>query len=87
MILKLSTFAVTVPSGMTSAYRNLEEARPLLYSIFQGKDSLLILRRIRDWNAQEIEGTLRAAFDEANPIRCAGKLFSRGADCTGAMVA
>jgi len=52
------------PSGIASAYRHLEEARPLLYSIFQGKDSLLILRRIRDWNAQEIEANLRAAFAE-----------------------
>lgn len=53
------------PIGMTSAYQHLQDARPLLYSIFQGKDSLMILRRIRDWNAQEIEASLRAAFDEA----------------------
>ncbi|MCI0554954.1 MAG: TetR/AcrR family transcriptional regulator [Anaerolineae bacterium] len=56
------------PAGITSAYRHLEDARPLLNSIFQGKDSLLILRRIRDWNAQEIEASLRAAFDEAESI-------------------
>src|SRR6266545_7997143 len=36
------------PPGMTSAYRHLLDARALLYRIFQGKDSLLILRRIRD---------------------------------------
>ena len=54
------------PLGMTSAYRHLEDARALLYSIFQGKDSLLILRRIRDWSAQEIEASLRAAFAEAD---------------------
>ena len=53
------------PTGMTSAYRHLEDARAPLYSIFQGKDSLLILRRIRDWSAQEIEANLRAAFAEA----------------------
>lgn len=53
------------PAGMTSAYQHLEEARPLLYAIFQGKDSLFIMRRIRDWNAQEIETNLRAAFAEA----------------------
>lgn len=52
------------PHEMTFAYRHLEEVRPLLYSIFQGRDSLLLLRRIRDWNAQEIETSLRAAFDE-----------------------
>ena len=54
------------PPGMTSAYRHLEDARALLYHIFQGKDSLLILRRIRDWSAQEIEASLRAAFAEAH---------------------
>jgi len=54
------------PPGMTSAYRHLEDARTLLYPIFQGKDSLLILRRIRDWSAEEIEASLRAAFAEAD---------------------
>ena len=54
------------PPGLTSAYRHLEDAQALLYHIFQGKDSLLILRRIRDWNAQEIEAVLRAAFVEAD---------------------
>ena len=53
------------PPGMISAYRHLEDARTLLYPIFQGKDSLMILRRIlRDWSAQEIEASLRAAFAE-----------------------
>ena len=54
------------PAGMTSAYRHLEEVRARLYSVLQGKDSLLILRRICDWNAQEIEAGLRAAFGEAD---------------------
>ncbi len=54
------------PPGMTAAYRHLEDARARLYSIFQGKDSLLILRRIREWSAQEIEANLRAAFAEAD---------------------
>jgi len=54
------------PPGMTSAYRHLEDARALLYPIFQGKDNLLILRRIRDWSAQEIEASLRTAFAEAD---------------------
>ena len=53
------------PAGMTSAYKHLDEARPLLYAIFQGRDSLFIMRRIRDWNAQEIETNLRTAFAEA----------------------
>jgi AcrR family transcriptional regulator len=52
------------PSGMALAYRHLEDARAPLYSIFQGKDSFLILRRIRDWSAEQIEANLRAAFVE-----------------------
>jgi AcrR family transcriptional regulator len=54
------------PAGMRRAYRHLEEARTVLYPLFQGKDSLLILRRLRDWMAQEIEASLRAAFAEAD---------------------
>ncbi len=54
------------PEGMTRAYRHLEDARTLLHPIFPGKDSLLILRRIRDWSAQEIEASLRAAFAEVD---------------------
>jgi hypothetical protein len=53
---------------MTSAYRHLEEARALLYSVFQGKDSLLILRRMRDWSARDIEANLRSAFPEESVI-------------------
>ena len=50
------------PHGLTSAYKHLEDARALLYSAFQGKDSLLILRRMRDWSARDIEANLRSAF-------------------------
>ena len=52
------------PEGLKSAYQHLEDSRAFLLAIFQGKDSLLIMRRIRDWNAQEIEKNLRAAFTE-----------------------
>ncbi|HZA57331.1 MAG TPA: TetR/AcrR family transcriptional regulator [Candidatus Udaeobacter sp.] len=54
------------PPGMVSVYRHLLNARALLHPIFQGKDSLPILRRIRDRSAQEIEASLRAAFAEAD---------------------
>ena len=54
------------PSKMIAAYRHLEEARARLYPIFQGKDGPLILRRMRDRSAQEIETNLRAAFAEAD---------------------
>ncbi len=54
------------PEGMTRAYRHLKDAWVRLYPIFQGKDGPLILRRIRDWSAQEIEANLRAAFAEAD---------------------
>lgn len=54
------------PHGMISAYQHLTEAQALLYSIFQGKDNLLILRRIRDTSAQELEANLHAVFEEAD---------------------
>jgi AcrR family transcriptional regulator len=54
------------PSGMLAAYRHLQEVRPLMNPIFQGKGSPLILRRMRDWSAQEIEQSLRSAFAEAD---------------------
>lgn len=55
-----------IPPQMTSAYRHLEEGRALLYPIFQGKDSQLILRQIRDRSAREIEANLRTIFVEAD---------------------
>jgi AcrR family transcriptional regulator len=55
-----------IPQEMTSAYRHLEEGRALLYPIFEGKDSQLILRQIRDRSAREIEANLRTIFAEAN---------------------
>ena len=40
-----------------------------LSPIFQGKDSLLILRRmLRDWSAQGIEASLRSAFTEMESV-------------------
>jgi AcrR family transcriptional regulator len=55
-----------VPPGMIAAYQHLDEARARLNPIFRGKDGALILRRIRDWSAQEIETNLRAVFDESD---------------------
>lgn len=52
------------PEGLKSAYQHLEDSRAMLYAIFQGKDSLIVMRRIRDWNAQEIETNLRTVFAE-----------------------
>jgi AcrR family transcriptional regulator len=54
------------PSGMVAAHRHLEAARVHLSPILQGKDGLLILRRIRARGSQEIEANLRAAFAEAD---------------------
>ena len=51
-----------IPGGLKSAYHHLEERRATLHSVFQGKDSLSLLRQLRDWNAQQIEANLRAAF-------------------------
>ena len=52
------------PPGITLVYKHLVGARAMLNPIFQGQDSLLILRRIRDRSAQQIEGALRTAFAE-----------------------
>lgn len=53
-------------AGVVSAYRHLIEARALLYPIFQSQDGQLILRRIRDGIAQDIEVALRAIFAEVD---------------------
>ena len=53
------------PPGMIAAYQHLEEAWARLYPIFQGKDGSMILRRIRDTSAQEIEANLQVAFSGA----------------------
>jgi AcrR family transcriptional regulator len=50
------------PHGMILAYQHLEAARSQVIALFQSKDSALILRRIRDRSAQEIEDSLRAVF-------------------------
>jgi AcrR family transcriptional regulator len=54
-----------MPAEMPSTYQHLEERRALLYPIFQGKDSPMILRQIRERSAREIEADLRATFGEA----------------------
>lgn len=58
--------ALEAPTGMILAYRHLEEGRTRLNSVFQGRDGPLILRRIRDMSAQEIEANLRAVFAESD---------------------
>jgi Transcriptional regulator len=57
-----------IPPQMIFAFQHLEERRARLYPVFQGKDSQLILRQIRDRSAQEIEANLRAAFREKESI-------------------
>ena len=57
-----------IPAEMTLAYQHLEQRRARLSTIFQGKDSQLILRQIRDRSAREIEANLRATFREAESI-------------------
>jgi AcrR family transcriptional regulator len=73
-----------IPKGLKLAYRHLEEARAMLHSVFQGKDSLLLLRQLRDWNAQQIESNLRAAFSAADSTI---DLSGRRADCIVTLVA
>ena len=60
-----------IPPEAISAYRHLEEGRMELYAIFNGKDSRLILRQIRERSARKIEENLRTVFagtDSAIPI-------------------
>jgi AcrR family transcriptional regulator len=52
------------PPGMAAAYRHLKEVWGRLHPIFVGNDGSLILRRIRDGSALEIEANLRSAFVE-----------------------
>lgn len=54
-----------MPPQMAASYQHLEDGRALLYPIFQGKDSQIILRQIRDRSAREIEANLRRVFGEA----------------------
>ena len=57
-----------IPSEMTLAYQHLEQRRTRLSAVFQGKDSPLILRQIRDRSAGEIEANLRAVFGETGSV-------------------
>jgi AcrR family transcriptional regulator len=54
-----------IPPQMAASYQHLEDGRALLYPIFQGKDSQILLRQIRDRSAREIEANLRRVFGEA----------------------
>jgi AcrR family transcriptional regulator len=78
-----------VPSGMISAFQHLGDVRAQLYPIFQGKDSLLIVRQLRDRSAQDIEACLRTAFVEVAssiPLGCCWRPIWQGHEsgwCTG----
>ena len=50
------------PPEMIATYRHLQEVWGRLNSIFQSRDGPLIMRRVRNSNAQAIKGNLRAAF-------------------------
>jgi AcrR family transcriptional regulator len=58
--------AIEPPLGMVAVYRHLKTAQGPVSHLFQSKDSLLLLRRIRDWNAQKMKASLHAAFSEAD---------------------
>jgi AcrR family transcriptional regulator len=53
------------PPGAEAAYRHLAEARATLLPILRGKDGLILLRRLRERSAQEIENSVRTAFAQA----------------------
>jgi AcrR family transcriptional regulator len=54
--------APEAPAGMRQMFQHLKEAGARLDPIFQGRDGGVILRRIRDGSAQEIEANLQTAF-------------------------
>ncbi len=54
------------PVEMIATYQQLLSVRAMLYPIFQGSDSVLLLRRIRDRSARHIEVSLRTAFADAD---------------------
>jgi AcrR family transcriptional regulator len=65
---RAALLAADAQPGMVAALRHLDTARAQLAPLFYGKDSLLLLRRLRDWSAQGIEASLRAAFPESDGV-------------------
>lgn len=51
---------------MVAAYQHLIDARILLYPIFTGEESMLILRRIRDRSARELILSLGSTYSESD---------------------
>jgi len=61
--------AQDAPPSLMATYQHLDDAWDRLAPIFRSKDGPLILRRIRDASAQQIEANLRGAFaDVASTI-------------------
>ena len=58
--------APEVPEERVAAYQHLAEVKTLLRPVFEGKDTALLQRHLRDWSAQEIEASIRSAFDDAD---------------------
>lgn len=54
--------APNAPSSLIATYHHLQDTWGRLGPIFRSKDGQLILRRIRDENAQQLEANLRLAF-------------------------
>lgn len=50
------------PPSLIATYQHLHDAWDRLVPVFRSKDGALILRRIRDTSAQQIETNLRSAF-------------------------
>jgi AcrR family transcriptional regulator len=54
--------AQDAPSSLVATYQHLDDAWARLAPIFRSKDGPLILRRIRDASAEQIEANVRIAF-------------------------
>jgi AcrR family transcriptional regulator len=57
--------SLEVPPKVITIYQQLLKARELVSPVFQGEDSRLILRRVRERSAQEIAANLCKAFPDA----------------------
>lgn len=58
--------ATEAPPGRAAAYRHLEDARAQFQRLFQGENGPLLLGRIRDASARDLEASLRDAFTAAD---------------------
>jgi AcrR family transcriptional regulator len=58
--------APQAPAEMIAAYRHLASVRPAMTRLLRSRDSLLLITRLRNWIAAEMENSLSSAFPGAD---------------------